>query len=983
MDYPHPGGLGCFRLKKDVMPVDMSKDRAFLAAIVETADDAIVSKSLDGFITSWNKAAEQMFGYAAEEVIGRPMTIIFPPDRINEESVFLAKIARKELVRHYETVRVRKDGSMIDVSVSLSPILDGDGGVLGVAKIVRDITRVKQALEERFRLGEALRQIGQPLVMMDLDKRIFYANAEFLELMGYSADQVMGQSFFDFVPEDDASRRVHADVTARILEQGRWSQEIERIARDGRRIPLYASVSLLRDSQGAPQGYIASYVDLQPLKEKASALEASETRYRSVLDHAADAVFISAPEGHFRYGNRQACRLLGYSRDELLTMTIPDLTPAQDRVEVKRLITEMKSVGHLTTELRFIRKDGTILPIELNAVMLPDGDAYESCRDISERKRTAELEAADRAKSAFLANMSHEIRTPLNAILGFAQVGLRDSGGRKSHGHFARILESGQSLLEVINDILDISKLQAGRMSLEFLPMVLSEVLDRSLHMVALRADAKCISMTVRESSNLPAVCLGDPGRLQQVLVNLLTNAVKFTPAGGSVALTVARERGVLTFTVTDTGIGIAPEAVDRLFDPFEQADNSTTRRFGGTGLGLSISRQLVEMMGGTISVKSAPGCGSGFTVCLPLTGEVEAEPMDALEIVAVGLHDTEVEILAECFGGCLVAADLGHLPDRSVLVVVDSVFLYDGSAQIESALDRGVNLAVVLNPSHPPLEPRIADNLRVLERPLRCRHVRQFGAMQTSALNLKRPQKRLAGLVVVAAEDNEVNRLVLDDMLRGEGAEVILCENGNRALSQVRHRNGQEIDVLLTDIQMPEMDGYALASAVTALAPDLPVIGLTAHATAEDRKTCLAAGMVEHVAKPIDLDALVAVILRHVRRSVRSPAFNKAALATHFGDRRDFILRLVETMILAHGGTASRLRETAASADLHGLASLAHSVKGSAGNLQADKVQTLATATERAARAGLADAIPKALLLAEAVDELLAELKQWDGGNA
>jgi len=585
---------------------------------------------------------------------------------------------------------------------------------------------------------------------------------------------------------------------------------------------------------------------------------------------------------------------------------------------------------------------------------------------------------ASNAKSIFLANMSHEIRTPLNAILGFAQIGLRDPTGLTSKDHFARILDSGQGLSQIIDDILDASKMQAGRIRIENVPMLLGDVIDHSLQLVALRAQTNGLTLTVREAVDLPISCLGDPGRLRQVLANLLTNAVKFTPAGGSVTLTAGRDPGELTFTVSDTGIGIAADDLKRLFQPFEQADTTTTRRFGGTGLGLSISRQLVDLMGGTLTVKSVPGEGSSFMVRLPLADEVPAAAMDGVEVIAVSLPDTETAILADGFVRCGIATDLDHLPDRPVLAVVDGSLLESDATKVEAALRRGVKLAAALNLDQLLMTARWDRNLLVVERPLRWRHLRQASSRSRQDPQPKTFTARLAGLVVLVAEDNPINRLVLDDMLRLEGAEVILCEDGKQALERVRQSGGQGIDVLLTDIQMPAMDGYALARAVARHVPDLPIIGLTAHAMAEARESCLAAGMVEHITKPVDLDHLVAVIRLHALRHPQPPVIDMLALTARYSGRSDFIRRLIHMARTTHDGTVTRLREAAAAKDLPVLAELAHTVKGSAGILHAAPLQALATEVEREARNGSADAAVKAQELIESMDDLMRALDHW-----
>jgi signal transduction histidine kinase/CheY-like chemotaxis protein len=401
--------------------------------------------------------------------------------------------------------------------------------------------------------------------------------------------------------------------------------------------------------------------------------------------------------------------------------------------------------------------------------------------------RTAELEGARieaerlaRVKSEFLANMSHEIRTPLNAVLGFAQIGYRDSGGRKSQQSFHHIMDSGQLLLGIINDLLDFSKIEAGKFSVESRAFQLSPIMAVAASFVAAAAKQKGLNYVVDAASDLPEWVKGDSQRLQQILVNLLSNAVKFC-SHGEVRLRVAREGDDLYFKVIDTGIGMSEEQISRLFNPFEQADSSTTRKYGGTGLGLAISQSLARMMGGEITVDSSLGAGSAFTLRLPLPA------------VAPG---TEV---------------------------------YTGKTA-ESG-------------------PRL-DQLRIL-----------------------------------AAEDVEVNQIILEDMLVHEGAHVVLADNGQQALERLDEAGVIAFDVVLMDVQMPVMDGHEAARRMLERAPDLPIIGLTAHALAEERDKCLVAGMVDHVTKPIDIDTLVNTIRKYASReqsAVGKRRIGKVAAETH-----------------------------------------------------------------------------------------------------
>jgi signal transduction histidine kinase/ActR/RegA family two-component response regulator len=411
---------------------------------------------------------------------------------------------------------------------------------------------------------------------------------------------------------------------------------------------------------------------------------------------------------------------------------------------------------------------------EARMLPLSDGEHLVVVRNVTERHEIDEVREANRreaerlvrVKSEFLANMSHEIRTPLNAVLGLAQIGERVHVNREAQQTFERIGEAGRHLLRIIDDILDLSKLEAGKLSVEHRPFRLAATVRAAVSLVAGRTEAKGLALTVEIAPELPIWVIGDALRLKQVLVNLLGNAIKFTERG-AVRLTVSALPGRLAFRVADTGIGMDEAQLGRLFLPYEQAGTSTSRRYGGTGLGLAISRNLAGLMGGDIGVESQPGQGSAFTLRLPL-------------------------------------------------------------------------------PSAPaPAAPEV--------------------------LQPARSGGRLTGLRVLAAEDVEVNRLVLEGQMQHEGAQVVFAENGQDAVNRVAQAGPGAFDAVLMDMQMPVMDGLQATAQIRRLAPDLPVIGLTAHILAEERDRCLAAGMVERLVKPVDLDLLVATLLRHVARPADS----------------------------------------------------------------------------------------------------------------
>ena len=469
--------------------------------------------------------------------------------------------------------------------------------------------------------------------------------------------------------------------------------------------------------------------------------------------------------------------------------------PADTRAVEEALAKSLATGTVFHAEFRIVRPDGAVRwianwgqphfdesgqPSRMVGTTVDITERKEAERELTQHRhhleelvseRTAELELARReserlagAKSEFLATMSHEIRTPLNAVLGFAQLGQRDCEGRRAQQIFERILDSGQLLLGIVNDVLDFSKIEAGKFLVErgfFHPV---EAIQRAADQLRTRIEEKGLGFRIQIGAELPVACRGDSLRVTQVIGNLLSNAIKFTERGG-ISLAVSREGDQLVFQVADTGIGMSEDEINRVFQPFEQADSSINRRFGGSGLGLSISKHLVDMMEGELRVTSQPGQGSLFEVRLPCVEE-----------------------------------------DFAALSPVD---------ESRGGGDRGGG--------------------------------------------------RLQGLAILVAEDYELNRVLMQEMLADEGCRLVMVENG---LQAVQHVRDNPFDLVLMDIEMPEMDGYEAARRIARVAPDLPVVGLTAHALPEVQARCLAAGMVEHMTKPIRLRVLLECIHRHVRPS-------------------------------------------------------------------------------------------------------------------
>ncbi|MBX9965275.1 MAG: PAS domain S-box protein [Burkholderiales bacterium] len=980
-----------------------------LVTLQKTLDQhaSVVITDRNAVIAYVNQRFCDLTGYPESELVGANMRILNSGIHSREFFEDLWTTIRQGDTWKGEICNRAKAGRLYWVEATILPLKGRKGGADRYVSIRTDITPRKLAeaslREAGMRLDLALDASGFALWEIDIDRDSVFASARFAEILGETPIEThmsLANYWAQIHPDDLA----HVRAAARTTQKGevpRLDVEYRVRRRDGswRWVHVVGRVIAFR-TDGYAERMTGLLADIHERKDAEQRLQDSEAFLHGILDGIADPVFVKNERHRWLHVNRAFASLFGVTPTDMIGRTDHDYMPPERAAAAWKTDDDLlNGSNEVIMQREFADADGLqrVLEIRKSVYRDPSGNAIivGTNRDITSLLIARDAaEAANRAKSEFLANMSHEIRTPMNGIIGMAQLALATDLDPVQREYLAIVRSSAEALLGIIDDILDFSKVEAGKLSFERIDFRLSEVVRDASRAVAVRALEKGIDLDIDIAPELPEFVCGDPTRLRQVLLNLVGNAVKFTHEGGVTVraepVIAAAARPTVRFEITDSGIGIPQEKQGLIFEAFAQADTTTTRQYGGTGLGLSISSRLTRMMGGEISVTSKPGVGSTFAVVVPFetadAGSAPIAPPDGLTARAIVLAGggatarAALERTLSHWGARVLdagAAATAYAPasgaDQRALWILDcddapaAVQMQAMSLHAEGAI-RCIGLHA---PGHLP-ETDVFRHDALLMKPAGPTELKAAieaalatDTARTETAVARAGQRSRRSLNVLLVEDNVVNRKVAVQLLESLGHRVALAGNGEEALAAVA---SQRPDVVLMDVQMPVMGGIEATTTLRYLenihrTPRLPVIALTAGALATDRDRCLAAGMDDYLTKPFDF-ATVRQVLdrvgqqigsgRKAPRAVGPPRVfaPEVALNAMAGDQ-ELLGEVIDVARVELPKQMEALRSALATSDAVAARRHAHTLKGTVDTIGARLAREAAHAVERAAANG------------------------------
>jgi PAS domain S-box-containing protein len=1027
-------------------------------AIVDAALDCIITHDKEGRIIDFNAAAEQTFGYRRDEVIGEDMAELLFPQRASDgeqSNVYRFAFANKEggLEDHrLEIPAVRKGGEEFVAEFAMQPVVVGGATVFTV--FLRDVTERSRAAEALRHSEERSRKIVETAydayVAADADGIITEWNAQSEEMFGWPRSEVIGKRLSEIIiPEryveqhERGMRRYWETGEARILNQ---RIELKALHRDGREFPVELTIWPL-EVEGTTQ-FHAFIHDITRRKQAEAEIRQSNARIRRLVESNIIGIMFTDFGGHITEANDAFLDIVGYTRDDLDASKIrwDVMTPPEFRELDDRAVGQLKQTGRCEPwEKEYFRKDGTRVPVLVGVAMLEGSETDCLCfvLDMSAQKRAeAEIQAAkeaadeaNRAKSAFLANMSHEIRTPMNAIVGMTEILLDDVLSAQQREYLSIIDSSAESLTVLIDDILDYSKIEAGRLELEMKEFRLPDCLAGTLKSLAVPAYKQGLELVSDIRADVPERVIGDGTRLRQILVNLVGNAIKFTPSGEVVVsvepLSRTADEIEIHFVVSDTGIGIPEDRRQLIFEAFEQVDTSMARKFGGTGLGLAICARLIELMEGRIWLESEEGVGSQFhfTARLKLGEELTTDSttgnlanIQDMRVLVVDDNASSRHALSEMLRrwhmqSIVVANAETALEALTAAARNDRKF---GLILIDAHMPGtdGFALARQVQERLPELLPQCIMLLSSGERTddiARCEQLGMFayllkpinqselfdvvvavagGESLLSSIPVRAEPlaaQSIDALTILLVEDSLYNQKLTVGVLQNRGHQVSVAENGKEAIAAVER---EQFDLVLMDVQMPVMDGLEATQVIRdrerQSGRHVPIIAMTAQAMSGDRERCLEAGMDAYLSKPVRAarlhEAIESIMTKRAAETTiggdgsrpgetASSLDWSIALGATGGDR-ELLREVMGEFLTEYPRLIEQAQAAIRAGDAPTACRTAHTIKGALRTLGANSAGRRAEELEKPLRSGALDAANELLdVLISEVEVLLPEI--------